>query len=256
MLVEEPARRHSLPRGILNPRVALLAVLFAWSPCAGAHAPGDPLVLVAQPQLRHPLYARTVLVAAPFGAGQHYGFIVNRPTLFRLADMFPGHAPSQKVSSPVFFGGPFHARLLFALVEGEQKPGSGSLQVMPGLFAAFHARAVDRIIEANPRRARFFRGLVVWRPGELAREMAGGIWYVLASDASLATRDPRGLWEELLARAQRAGEMRATGGGVRAPGGDSSNGELRFPNQQKPRRIAPPSAPTKASMRRPALRGT
>jgi putative AlgH/UPF0301 family transcriptional regulator len=187
---------------------AVLALLLAWPPPAGADPLPGALILVARPQLQHPIYARTVLVVAPFGAGQHYGFIVNRPTRFRLGDMFPGHAPSQKVADPIFVGGPFYARLLFAVVKGERKPGSGCVQMMPGLFAAFDGRAVDRIIQANPRGARFFTGFVVWRPGELAREIAWRMWYVVAPDASLVTRDPRGLWEELAA--QRGGELRVT----------------------------------------------
>jgi putative AlgH/UPF0301 family transcriptional regulator len=83
--------------------------------------------------------------------------------------------------------------------------------MMPGLHAAFVGRAVDRIIEAKPDGARFLTGVVVWRPAELAREIAGRMWYVLEPDASLARRDPRGLWEELVARAQRYGRMRETG---------------------------------------------
>ena len=190
--------------------VAFLAVAAGMPAQAAAGPLGNSLVLVARPQVQDPLYARTVLIVAAFAQNQHYGFIVNRPTRFRLGDMFPGHAPSQKVADPIFVGGPFYARLLFAVVKGERKPGSGCVQMMPGLFAAFEGRAVDRIIEANPRGARFFTGFVVWRPGELAREIAGRMWYVLAPQAGLVTREPSGLWEELVLRAQRAGELRVT----------------------------------------------
>jgi putative transcriptional regulator len=184
---------------------ALLALVLI-SPAA-ALASGDAMILVARPQVKHPVYARTVLVVAPFGDGQHYGFIVNRPTALRLEQMFPRHAPSREVDSPVFLGGPVYAGFIFALFEGDASPASGCLRMMPGLHAAFVGRAVDRVIESHPHDARFVTGLVVWRPGELARELAGRMWYVLEPDASLVSRDPRGLWAELVVRAQSHGRM-------------------------------------------------
>jgi putative transcriptional regulator len=195
---------------------ALVVLLLTWLPPAAAS--GDAMILVARPQLQHPLYARTVLVVAPFGVNQHYGFIVNRPTALRLAQMFPQHAPSRAVDDPVFLGGPVYAGFVFALVEGEASPGSGCLRMMPGLHAAFVGRTVDQIIESKPHDARFVTGLVVWRPGELAREMDGRMWYMLRPDASLVRRDPRGLWEELVMRAQRFGRTLRTRGGWWAAG--------------------------------------
>ena len=189
---------------------ALVVLLLTWLPPAAAW--GESMILVARPQLQHPLYARTVLVVAPFGADQHYGFIVNRPTALRLHQMFPRHAPSRAVDDPVFLGGPVYAGFIFALVEGEASPGRGCVRMMPGLHAAFVGRAVDQIIESKPDDARFVTGLVVWRPGELAREIAGRMWHVLEPDASLVSRDPRGLWEELVVRAQRHGRIFRTGG--------------------------------------------
>jgi putative AlgH/UPF0301 family transcriptional regulator len=186
---------------------ALLALVLAAPAAAGPSI--DSAILVARPQLRHGLYARAVLMVAPFGDGQHYGFIINRPTAFRLGDMFPGHAPSQQVVDPVFLGGPVYTRLIFALVQGEQKPARGCLRMTPGLYAVFDGRAVDEVIAASPQRARFFTGFVVWRKGELAHEIAGRLWYLLGPDASLVTGDPRGMWERLVARARR-GELHLT----------------------------------------------
>lgn len=69
---------------------------------------------------------------------------------------------------------------------------------------------MDRIIEANPHDARFVTGLVVWGPGELNLEIERGAWYVLDADARLVLREPKGMWEELMLRAQRMGSMRKT----------------------------------------------
>jgi putative transcriptional regulator len=191
---------------------ALFALLLAWAPLCAAGALSESLVLVARPELQGLVYGRTVLVVAPFGIDQHLGFIINRPTRFTLGKIFPQHAPSQKVLDPVFFGGPMDPRAIFALVARDDSPGGGCIEMMPGLFAAFDGRTVDRMIEANPDDARFVAGLVVWRPGELRYEIEQGAWYVLRSDAKLAMREPEGLWEELVRRAQRARHLHATGG--------------------------------------------
>jgi putative AlgH/UPF0301 family transcriptional regulator len=127
--------------------------------------------------------------------------------------MFPGHAPSQKVAAPVFIGGPVDDRMLFALVARAERPGRGCVELAPGLYAVIDGRTIDRVIEANPHDARFLTGLVVWRPGELRHELALGTWYVLDANASVAVGDPRGLWEELVARSRRG---RGLGGVTRA----------------------------------------
>lgn len=187
---------------MLRACVALLAcAVLAWPAVAGAQARSQSLVLVAKPEFRHPLYGQSVLVVRSFGRQQHLGFIVNRPTRLKLGQMFPGHAPSQKVVEPVFIGGPVNVNAIFALVARDDSPGRGSIEVIPGVFAAFNAGTVDRIIESEPLNARFVTGLVVWRPGELAKEIDRGAWYVLEANSDLVRRDPSGLWEDLVNQA-------------------------------------------------------
>lgn len=178
----------------------LFALLLACTSLAAAPELSRPLVLVAKPELHDPLYGKTVLVVAPFGNDQHVGFIVNRPTDFTLAKVFPEHGPSRKVLDPVFLGGPVDANAIFALVRQAESPGGDSVQIMPGLFAVIDAPTVDKIIEANPDEARFVAGLVVWRPGELRHEVGLGAWHVMDPDPALATRKSEGLWEELVQR--------------------------------------------------------
>ena len=178
----------------------LFALLLACTSLAAAPDLSRPLVLVAKPELHDPLYGKSVLVVAPFGNDQHVGFIVNRPTDFTLAKVFPEHGPSRKVLDPVFLGGPVDANAIFALVRQAESPGGDSVQIMPGLFAVIDAPTVDKIIEANPEEARFVAGLVVWRPGELRHEVGLGAWHVMDADPALATRKSEGLWEELVQR--------------------------------------------------------
>jgi putative transcriptional regulator len=183
--------------------IALFTLFLGWVPLAGAADVDRPLILVAKPELRDRLYGSTVLVVAPIGAEQHVGFILNRPTAITLGELFPEHAASQKVVDPVYLGGPVQPELIFALVQRKNNPGSNSFEIAPGLFAAYEAPVVDRIIETESEHARFMAGLVAWRPGELRSEIERGAWYVLEPDAKLVMREPEGLWEELVRRSQR-----------------------------------------------------
>lgn len=184
-------------------RALAFTLLFGWFLSAAA-APrlDEPLVLVARPGVGGDAFGHTVIVVAPAGSGQHVGFIVNRPTRLTLGQLFPSDAPSQKVTDPVYWGGPVRPELVFALVQRSESPGGHSLEVMPGLYAAYEAPVVDRVIQSDPQHARFVAGLVAWRSGELQEEINVGAWIVLDADPALVMRSTDGLWEELVRRWQ------------------------------------------------------
>ena len=176
--------------------LALLALLFA--ACA-AHAEdlARPLLLVASPSLQG-AYSRTTLLVFPMSE-QHAGFILNRSTDVKMASVFPEHAPSAKVAEPIYFGGPEMMDSLFALVRRD--PGQGAVRVQGDLFVTAEAECLDRIIEQTPNDARYFAGFVGWRPGELAKEIEAGYWYVEEFDVAQAFRKDSGaMWEELVER--------------------------------------------------------
>jgi len=182
----------------LRALVASLAVFFL--PAAAA-APEEAVLLVAQRQFEDPIYGSTIVLARPVDGGGHVGFIVNKPTKMSLSELFPDHEPSKKVADPLFLGGTVDMNLVFALVEGHGSKKDGSIRIAPDLFLAFETKAVDRIIESESDHARFFLGMVVWRPGQLDEELDRGLWYVDAPEAKLVLRRKTdGLWEELLLR--------------------------------------------------------
>lgn len=176
--------------------------LIAAACTAGAQDLDRPLLLVAAPDLQG-LYSRTALLVVPAAGGQHLGFIINRATDLKMATLFPDHAPSAKVADPVYFGGPEMMSSIFAIVKHD--PGMPALRLFGEVFVTGNGAAVDRIIEATPNEARFFAGFVGWQPGELAAELEAGYWLVTEPDAALVfSKEPRGMWEELLKRAGQA----------------------------------------------------
>ena len=177
------------------------AVSFFW--LAGAAEPEETMLLVAKRQFQDPIWGSTIILAKPVTGGGHVGFIVNKPTKMTLAELFPEHGPSKKVADPLFLGGTSDINLVFALVERHEGKKDGGIRIAPDLFLAYETKAVDRIIESESDHARFFLGLVVWRPGQLENELDRGLWYVQEPDAKLVLRRKTdNLWEELVRRAE------------------------------------------------------
>jgi len=182
---------------------AIAAIAFS-SPARPADPVADPIILVAKRQLQDKLYGSTILIARPIGAERHVGFIVNKPTQMTLGKLFPTHEPSKKVADPVFLGGPVSTEVIFALVQGRDSPGGKSIKILDDLYLAIDSDVVDQVIEKQPARARFFAGMVLWRPGELADEVKKGLWYVNDARADIVLRkSTEGMWEELLGRSER-----------------------------------------------------
>lgn len=177
---------------------------------AEAELEAEAVLLVAHPHFRDPMWLQTVLLAAPLPNGGHVGVIINRPTTATLGKLFPDHASSQKVADPVYFGGPFSTSALVAVVKSDSNPGKGSFALTKELFLTVDGQTIDRVIEQRQEAARYYVGLVLWRPGELELELAKGLWSVLDADVRTVFRkDMEGLWKEL---SRATSELR-----VRAP---------------------------------------
>jgi len=181
---------------------AMLLALCA--PLAHATDLTQTVILVAKRELHDRLYGSTILIARPIGEDRHVGFIVNKPTTMTLGKLFPKDGPSQKVLDPVFLGGPTGPEVIFAIVKGAKSPGGRSLQLTPDLYVAFDSSIVDHIIATQSQQARFFAGMVMWAPGELAEEVRRGLWYVLDPQPDILLRKTTdGLWEDLVTREER-----------------------------------------------------
>jgi len=181
--------------------VALFCAFIA--PLAALAAPDttEPLVLVAQPDLSSEIFGSSILFVKPLPDGSHVGLIINRPSIKKLGDIFPEDEPSKKVVDPLFLGGPDGFNRVFALVDKRDNAGKAALQMMPGVFLVSESTDIDKIIASDPEHARFFLGMVTWRPGQLDEELDRGYWYVDKADAKLVLeKKTDGLWEELVRR--------------------------------------------------------
>jgi putative AlgH/UPF0301 family transcriptional regulator len=193
---------------VLASLASLLAAM-AIAPSAMAHEHrsvdlATPMVLSATPALDAGGYRETVLLAVPRTDGGHFGFVLNRPTTTRLSELFPEDEAARRVDAPVHFGGPHLVGAIFAVVhETTGEAPSDVIHVSPRIHIAVDESAVDRVIADGATNARFFVGLVVWQPGELAHELRAGAWSVHAVDSDLVmTPDSATLWDRLASASQ------------------------------------------------------
>lgn len=170
--------------------------------CSRAHAQAldKPIFVVALEQLDGDLvYARSVMIAVPRPAGGHFGLILNKPSRFTMAQAFPDHGPSAAVRDPIYFGGPTAPQTVFAVTRADASPGRLSRELMPGIWLMTNAAVIDAFIEQTPNAARYYTGLVLWKPGELAEEVRRGLMVLRPVDpAKLFRPDTSTLYDELV----------------------------------------------------------
>ena len=182
-------------------KLVFLCLLLAPMLSSAAPETGEPLLLVAQPELQSELFGSSILLVKPAPDGGHIGIIINRPTTAKLGDLFPEDEPSKKVADPLYLGGPEGYNRVYALVGKRDTAGKDALQMMPGVFLVADGGAIDQVIASDPEHARFFLGMVTWEPGQLDREIERGMWFVDQADAKLILeKKTDGLWEELVRR--------------------------------------------------------
>jgi len=158
-------------------------------------------VLVANRGFDDATYAHSVVVLQR-GGSEEVGVIINRPSDYALANVLDAPAAA-KASDPLYSGGPFLPQQLIALIRDEKSPGEGSMQLVRGLYLSIGAAALERAVERSPGTARYYAGLVLWQPGELADELKRGLWLKLEVPLdTVFRRDATGLWDELLLAAQ------------------------------------------------------
>ena len=178
--------------------IGMLATFAVNAQAQSRNGDNEAAILVASPGLRDADYRQAVVIVVPVENDRHIGVIVNRPTRRTLSSLFPEHAPSKKVTEPVFVGGPMSRGAVVAVVKSEKDPGKGTVGLTKDMYLAMTVNVVDHIIEDMPNDARYYVGYIVWRPGELRAEIDRKVWSVVnASPDVVFRKDTSTLWEEM-----------------------------------------------------------
>lgn len=162
-------------------------------------APARGTLLVAGEGINDPRFRETVILLVRYDAGGVVGLILNRPTSLTLAEALPEQEALVGRRDPLYYGGPVKPELLLTLLRSEQPP-PGSTAVSGRVHVTGLPKIVDRLDSLKERGEAFrtFMGYAGWTPGQLAREIARGDWYVEPFDeTAVFDGTPATLWRRL-----------------------------------------------------------
>jgi putative transcriptional regulator len=188
-------------RYILITLFALLRVMSGDPACAAGPEPaGEPLrqgaFLVSSPRLIDPNFFHTVILLVSYSPEGAVGLIINRPTDASLKKALPDVEGIEKITKPVYFGGPVGMDVLRVLLRSDT-PLAGAQKVLADIYAtASRTLLTDALRNQNPGKTiRVYAGYAGWAPGQLDREFAHGDWISMDADPeAVFSEDPSNLW--------------------------------------------------------------
>lgn len=194
----------------MKPTMPLLAllVLLAASAAPAVSAADDTLApaagrfLVAQRGLTGPYFSHSVIYLLQHDATGTLGVIVNRPLGTQAGEVLPDLQTDALGSYPVYIGGPVNPRTVVLLFRGSY-PSGLALHVAADVYASSDSLVLSQMKkEQKPaHELRLFAGSAGWAPGQLARELVQGSWYVTEGDPdAIFSADTDRLWSRLIDR--------------------------------------------------------
>jgi len=161
---------------------------------------GEPLkpgiFLFSSPRLRDPNFFQTVVFLVTYGKGGASGLIINRPTEVPLPQALPNIEGIEKLSKPVYFGGPVNLGLMMALLRADPSP-PGAQKILGDIYFTADRKIVSAALQKpNPDKTiRIYAGYSGWAPGQLDREFERGDWVTMDADPeSVFSEDPSKIW--------------------------------------------------------------
>ena len=162
-----------------------------------------PLFLLATPQVADPFFHKSLVLLISHEEQGSGGFIVNRTTDSRVAEVLKGMGIPWKGRDDdrVYFGGPVQTHLgtvLFDTAETALPLGTGE-EAPPASFQGVRlsrdATSLAKVAQDPPPSFRLFLGYAGWGPGQLVEEILRNDWLIAPLDkALLFARHPEEAW--------------------------------------------------------------
>lgn len=155
-------------------------------------------VLIAQPFMEDPHFARGCVAVCEHNDEGSLGFILNKPVGIEVESLF---SEFPEFNAGVFYGGPVATNTLQYLHDmGDLL--EDSVEVVPGLFWGGDFEKLKFLIDSKlvqPKNIKFFLGYSGWTPGQLEQELKTGSWIISEMDANYAFNSRKlQLWKTIL----------------------------------------------------------
>lgn len=181
-----------------------LALLAAW-PAAHAQTLRDGALLVAQPSMRDPNFEKSVVLILRHNEEGTLGLVINRATTLKPADVFEELGePLAAYPGLLYRGGPVQATRVIFLVRGIAAAVVEGPEIVDKVFLSANLETLPSVVSLAEGEdgLRLYAGHAEWRAGQLAAEIAAGVWRVVPGNGDLVFHpEPSTLWEEVAALA-------------------------------------------------------
>jgi len=161
-------------------------------------------ILIMQREAPDPLFALSVIVLARHEPAGTVGLMVHYRSSIPVERALKGVSGADKHTDSMFVGGPVELESVMGLVRSESRP-AGSNLVAGKLYLAASKESIEGALAVGrkPSDVRLFLGYAGWGPGQLAREVRAGGWWIFPYDESLVFDDhPETLWSRLIKRTE------------------------------------------------------
>lgn len=160
-----------------------------------------PVLLVAMPQVLDPFFQRSVVLLVHHEDEGSFGFIINRSTGIRLAEILEGMEVGWGggEEAVAHFGGPVQPQLGTVLFAPAGLETEASTEVFPGVALTQHIGDLVRLAETPPDHFRLFLGYAGWGSGQLLDEILRNDWLTAPAQVDLVfAPDPDEVWSAAL----------------------------------------------------------
>lgn len=160
-------------------------------------------LLVANPKMPDPRFARTVIFLCRHDSTGAFGLILNRPVdpepAQKLLNSFGINPAEVKGDLQIRIGGPVQWRSAF-LLHSENFGRDNQLCKGHGVAVTSNKQILDSLTnDAGPQRSVLFLGYAGWGPNQLEGELARKDWSIAPGDREiLFDRNSSSLWERSL----------------------------------------------------------
>jgi putative transcriptional regulator len=156
------------------------------------------ILLIADPFLKDPNFARTVILLCEHQEKGSFGFVINKLFDQRLDELVPDIVMP---NIPVYYGGPVQMDTIHFV---HQQPDliKGGMEVVPGIYWGGNFEDVVSTVNSGHldlQQIKFFIGYSGWTDGQLDAELKEKSWILSESNKQLIFKEKEPLiWQQAL----------------------------------------------------------
>ena len=157
-------------------------------------------ILIMQRDVPDPIFSHSVIVLAHNDNTGAVGLMIHYRSDVTIRRALAGIEGAEKRTDTLFVGGPVELEGVMALLRSSSPPADAS-PVAGKLYLVTSKRGIASALSEGRKASdlRIFLGYAGWGPGQLAREVRLGGWYIFDYDESLVFDEhPETLWKRLI----------------------------------------------------------